>query len=262
MLISKKELLAQTGISYGQLYRWKRERLIPEEWFMKQSSYTGQETFFPKEQILNRIRMIQELKDNYSLEELAKMLSPESTEVGFDLEDLKEIEEINHDMLSIFQTILGKKTYSYIDVLMFVILSKLKEELNLNEKQTGTLLEGMKMHLEGMKTTDYILIIFNQEMNYFAVISQEQSPIYLDTRFEIVKKVRMNEVSNQIKFKYSKVFQFNSETEDKNGDSPKGTSSSFYSDREASSGETNHSSNKKKENEDIFLKFNNWEVRL
>lgn len=46
MLISKKDLLAITGISYGQLYRWKRERLIPEEWFIKQSSYTGQETFF------------------------------------------------------------------------------------------------------------------------------------------------------------------------------------------------------------------------
>ena len=50
-LISKKELLQQTGISYGQLYRWKREKLIPEEWFIKQSSYTGQETFFPREQI-------------------------------------------------------------------------------------------------------------------------------------------------------------------------------------------------------------------
>ncbi|MDU6265898.1 MAG: DUF4004 family protein [Anaerocolumna aminovalerica] len=261
MLISKKELLAQTGISYGQLYRWKRERLIPEEWFMKQSSYTGQETFFPKEQILNRIKMIQELKDNYSLEELAKMLSPESTEVGFDLEDLKEIEEINSDMLPIFQTILDKKTYSYIDVLMFVILSKLKEELNLNEKQTGTLLEGLKMHLEGMKTTDYILIIFNQETNYFAVISQEQSSIYLDTRFEIVKKIRMNEVSNQIKFKYSKVF--NSDMENKNGDSSKGASDPSYSDRQASSeGENNRSNSKKKENEDIFLKFNNWEVRL
>ena len=51
-LISKKQLLSKTGISYGQLYRWKRERLIPEEWFMKQSSYTGQETFFPKRNVL------------------------------------------------------------------------------------------------------------------------------------------------------------------------------------------------------------------
>lgn len=45
-LISKKELLDLTGISYGQLYRWKRKNLIPEEWFIRKSSYTGQETFF------------------------------------------------------------------------------------------------------------------------------------------------------------------------------------------------------------------------
>ena len=44
MLISKKDLLARTGISYGQLYRWKRQNLIPEEWFIKKSTFTGQET--------------------------------------------------------------------------------------------------------------------------------------------------------------------------------------------------------------------------
>lgn len=45
-LISKKELLDETGISYGQLYRWKRKQLIPEEWFIRKSTFTGQETFF------------------------------------------------------------------------------------------------------------------------------------------------------------------------------------------------------------------------
>lgn len=44
-LISKKELLDETGISYGQLYRWKRKQLIPEEWFIRKSTFTGQETF-------------------------------------------------------------------------------------------------------------------------------------------------------------------------------------------------------------------------
>lgn len=47
-LISKKELLELTGISYGQLYRWKRKQLIPEEWFIRKSVFTGQETFFQR----------------------------------------------------------------------------------------------------------------------------------------------------------------------------------------------------------------------
>ena len=77
MEISKKDLLKTTGISYGQLYRWKREGLIPEEWFVKRSSPTGQETYFPQEKILKRIHAIQQLKDSYSLEELARILTPE-----------------------------------------------------------------------------------------------------------------------------------------------------------------------------------------
>ena len=58
--ISKKELLAKTGISYGQLYRWKREKLIPDAWFIKRAAFTGQETFFPRERVLERISFILE----------------------------------------------------------------------------------------------------------------------------------------------------------------------------------------------------------
>ncbi len=75
-LISKKELLEVTGISYGQLYRWKRKGLIPEEWFIRKSTFTGQETFFPREKILERIERIKNMKDDLSLDELADVFSP------------------------------------------------------------------------------------------------------------------------------------------------------------------------------------------
>lgn len=67
----EKELLDATGISYGQLYRWKRKNIIPEEWFIKKSSFTGQETFFPKEKMLERVEAIKGMKDEYSLDELS-----------------------------------------------------------------------------------------------------------------------------------------------------------------------------------------------
>ena len=41
-LISKKEVLEKYGISYGALYRWKRIGLIPEDWFIRKSTVTGQ----------------------------------------------------------------------------------------------------------------------------------------------------------------------------------------------------------------------------
>ena len=77
-LISKKELLELYKISYGALYRWKRKGLIPEDWFIKKSTVTGQETFFPRQLICERMELIQKQKDETSLEELSKQFSSES----------------------------------------------------------------------------------------------------------------------------------------------------------------------------------------
>lgn len=77
-LISKKELLERYGISYGALYRWKRMGLIPEEWFLKKATMTGQETFFPKELICERVELIQSKKDAHSLDELSRQFQRES----------------------------------------------------------------------------------------------------------------------------------------------------------------------------------------
>ena len=74
-LISKKELLDRYGISYGALYRWKRKGLIPEDWFIKKATVTGQETFFPKALICERVELIQNQKDELSLDELAGQIN-------------------------------------------------------------------------------------------------------------------------------------------------------------------------------------------
>ena len=62
-LISKKQLLEKYSVSYGALYRWKRKGLIPEEWFIKKSTVTGQETFFPRQLICERMELIKKQKD-------------------------------------------------------------------------------------------------------------------------------------------------------------------------------------------------------
>ena len=76
-LISKKEVLEQYGISYGALYRWKRMGLIPEAWFSRKSTTTGQETFFRRDQICPRLELILSRRDGTSLEKLAGELEGE-----------------------------------------------------------------------------------------------------------------------------------------------------------------------------------------
>lgn len=101
-LLSKKELLDLTGISYGQLYRWKRKNLIPEAWFVRKSTFTGQETFFPKEKILARVAQIKDLKDDRSLDELAHMFSPNPDHIALEAAHLTQQNIVTEMALQLF----------------------------------------------------------------------------------------------------------------------------------------------------------------
>ena len=102
-LISKKELLERYGMSYGALYRWKRKGLIPEDWFIRKATATGQETFFPETLITERVELILSGKNELELDELARKLRGEEKEASvlllgtsygdkrFQLEEVKRI---------------------------------------------------------------------------------------------------------------------------------------------------------------------------
>ena len=104
-LISKKELLERYGISYGALYRWKRKGLIPEDWFIKKATVTGQETFFPEELVCRRVELIQSQKDDFSLDELAKQFNQEAEQKA----------------VMIVKTSMGEKTFYLSDILSVLL---------------------------------------------------------------------------------------------------------------------------------------------
>ena len=118
MLISKKELLELTDISYGQLYRWKRKNIIPEEWFIKKSSYTGQETFFPRDKILDRINKIKALKDDQSLDELAEQFSLKPAEIVLTKERLIESNIVSIPILNLHEKNFGASESYNFEIIM------------------------------------------------------------------------------------------------------------------------------------------------
>lgn len=102
-LISKKELLAAANISYGQLYRWKRKGLIPEAWFIKKSSFTGQETFLPRDKVLARVEKIKSMKsEDLSLDDIADAVSPSLAEVSLTLADVRARKLVSEVALEVF----------------------------------------------------------------------------------------------------------------------------------------------------------------
>jgi hypothetical protein len=127
-LISKKEILNSTGISYGQFYRWKRKGLIPDKWLIHKSTRTGQESFLPEDKILPRIEKIKELKEDNTLREIADLLSPELVEKKYVRSSLHDLNWVDGDLLEAYEEIAGaKELYSFRDLLYLTVLFRLKE---------------------------------------------------------------------------------------------------------------------------------------
>ena len=124
-LVSKKELLELTNISYGQLYRWKRKGLIPEDWFIRKSSFTGQETFFPRQKVLYRIEKIKNMKDDISLGDLADVFSPSVDDVKMRPEELTRRNIVSSNVLEMYVSFRGDtETFDFNDILSMYILEK------------------------------------------------------------------------------------------------------------------------------------------
>lgn len=115
------------NISYGQLYRWKREELIPEEWFVKTSAPTGQETYFDENLIIPRINKILGLKDEYSIEEQREMFKGTATKESVSITDAIRLADIDLNLLKNLFDI--KRDFITYDELTIVdALSIIKDE--------------------------------------------------------------------------------------------------------------------------------------
>ena len=138
--ISKKELLAKTGISYGQLYRWKREKLIPDDWFIKRAAFTGQETFFPRERVLERISFILENKDRYALRELVEMLSPNPENRRY---PAKALDTVTSGLSSALARALCVEEWNHAQALCLLVASGARAQCVLAEDETLDIARGM-----------------------------------------------------------------------------------------------------------------------
>ena len=151
-LISKKELLEMADISYGQLYRWKRKDLIPEEWFIRKSTFTGQETFFPKEKVLERIHKIQTMKDNLSLDELADMFSPNISDLKLEKDDLVKRNIVSPSVMDIYLEMdKGGHQFTFSRIIEVYVLEKLLQSGDINLEEGKMVLQVLKEHTQLIK---------------------------------------------------------------------------------------------------------------
>jgi len=165
-LISKKDVLEKMGISYGQLYRWKRKGLIPEIWFIRRSTFTGQETFFPEDKIVERIERIKNMKGEHALDDLADVISEHvNAKIQIAFGKLKHLGWFDEDLGRSAGIVIVENedgSLSLRDALRLAVLKKLRrsardEEISLASRtldgaidKTGidlSVVEGKTLHL-------------------------------------------------------------------------------------------------------------------
>jgi len=200
-LISKKEILDMTGISYGQLYRWKRKELIPEEWFIKKSSYTGQETFFPREKIINRINKIIELKDDMPLDDLAAMFTNKPKVDDVSEEYLIEKEIIREETLPIYKDIFKEKEeYNFKDVVLMDILQREFDLGKLTISEIEVILKLINKEYKNIEEKDGTLYIIRRLGIGICVVAYRER-IIVDDGSKIIGEINIKNVIENLKMR-------------------------------------------------------------
>ena len=201
-MIPKKEVLKRGDISYGQFYRWKRKGLIPENWIIHKSTYTGQESFLPREKILERIKRIKELKDGHTLDEIAELLSPELGDIRYARTRLLDLEWINEDLILRYEQYdRAKKPLSFKDVVNLSLLNKLSEK-NLPQ-ETLDLVFSTLFKLEDRNSDDfkkgriYLFKTPGKEDIYHCLISYSE-PLF-DNDTELSLEVKLGDLIREVK---------------------------------------------------------------
>ncbi|WP_346869295.1 DUF4004 family protein [Clostridium sp. UBA5119] len=200
-LISKKEILDMTGISYGQLYRWKRKELIPEEWFIKKSSYTGQETFFPREKIINRINKIIDLKDDMPLDDLAVMFTNKPKVDDVSEEYLIEKEIIREETFPIYKDIFREKEeYNFKDVLLMDILQREFDLGKLTISEIEVILKLINKEYKNIEEKDGTLYIIRRLGIGICVVAYREK-IIVDDGSKIIGEINIKNTIENLKMR-------------------------------------------------------------
>jgi hypothetical protein len=201
-LISKRELLELTGISYGQLYRWKRKSLIPEEWFIRKSAFTGQETFFPREKMLGRIDRIKNMKEDLSLDDLATMFSPSPTEVRLAPQTIVERGIVSRAALDVFLKDEGPVEVLTFDMMLSVfMLHKTLESGDITLDEAHLLMQTLKDSSTRFQGKDFILLFLRKQGITTCCLVSASAEIYFEAGTKTVSRLSASSCTEELKMK-------------------------------------------------------------
>ena len=198
-LISKKELLELTGISYGSLYRWKRKNLIPDDWFIKKSTFTGQETFFEKEKILERIEKITQMKDDVALDDMASLFSPYGTDDIVPMEKIRQI--ISAAMMSVIEKIATESAIDFLKMLQIYVADSILKSGDITIHEAEMAVETMFASKDRLgEKTGRLMIYRKMGISMCFIVLNDLIP---DKELKLIADIAINDKASELKMALS-----------------------------------------------------------
>lgn len=196
-LITKKELLDCAKISYGSLYRWKRKNLIPNEWFIHRSTFTGHETFFPRDKIIERINKIVELKETMSLDDIAAIFNPGGKDISMSPEEIDNLGIISGTVINLYLSKFpAAQSYDFDSLFpMFLFASLIK--LGTLSREDAFLATEMVINA-GNDLPDYKLILTRKLGVCTSMMLPENNLAFFDKETSIVAELGLNSLRSDL----------------------------------------------------------------
>lgn len=186
VLISKKDLLVQTDITYGQLYRWKRKKLIPDDWFIRKSTFTGQETFFPRDKMMERINKIKELKDTLSLDELANALSSKKKDINISMKNFIKQNIVSSNAVAIYEEQFGElETITFKSSLYIYLLDKSLETGEVGWEEGLQIIQTLHDHFPKLEEKRTSLIVLRKMGVVTVLLVTNFDDFYVDEKTKV-----------------------------------------------------------------------------
>lgn len=203
-LISKKDLLDLTGISYGQLYRWKRKGLIPEDWFTRKSTFTGQETFFPKDKILARIARIKDMKEDLSLDDLADIFSPNLAEVILTKDQILGRGIVSCMTMDIFVEQNGDSgEFGFAEIFHMYVAEKLLQSGGISLNEAKIVMQALREHYGTFEGRNCDLIFIRKLGISTCCLVSSPSDVYFENTARVVSRLNLANCIEELKLKVS-----------------------------------------------------------
>ncbi|NTU71442.1 MAG: YhbD family protein [Coriobacteriia bacterium] len=201
-MISKKDLLVSTSISYGQLYRWKRKGLIPEDWFVRKSTFTGQETFFPREKVLARIEKIKNMQDeDASLDEIASAVAPDLGETSMTIQEIRERGLVSTEAIDLFTEKAADATHPLVfgEVVSLSALDTLLKTGEASLDEGRVVLDALSENYPAFEDRPADLIFVRRMGLSTALLVSSGAEVLFDRAAKVIARVNLSESAEALR---------------------------------------------------------------